>query len=66
MDKLSESFSRCNLYSAFNIIKYHKNNPLKERAAINIERIFGNFMNRSKTYFFSSLRAAQNQYELGL
>jgi hypothetical protein len=66
MDKLSESFARCNLYAAFNLIKYHRNNPLRERAAITIERIFNSFTNRSKTYFLSSLRTAQNKYELGL
>lgn len=66
MDKLTESFARCNLYAAFNMVKYYKNNPLKETAAIAIERIFSNFMNRSKTLFFSSLRTAQNRYEIGL
>lgn len=62
MDKLSESFAKCNLYSAFNLIKYYRNNPLREKEAITIERVFNNFMNRSKTYFFSSLRTAQNHY----
>ena len=66
MEKLSESFGRCNLYAAFNMLKYHRNNPLRERSAIAIERIFNSFMSRSKTFFLSSLRAAQNHYELGL
>ena len=48
------------------MLKYYKNNPLKEKAAITIENVYKRFMSRCQTLFFSCLRAAQNQHEIGL
>lgn len=66
MVKLTESFSKTNLFAAFNVIKYFRNSPIRERAATIIENIFTNFTHRCKTLFMSSLRAAQKQHEINL
>lgn len=66
MMKLTESFSKTNLYASFNLIKYFRNSPIRERAATIIENIFTNFTHRCKTLFMSSLRAAQKQHEINL
>ncbi len=66
MVKLTESFSKTNLFAAFNVIKYFRNSPIRERAATIIENIFTNFTHRCKTLFMSTLRAAQKQHEINL
>ena len=66
LEKLGESFNKTNLFAAFNILKYFRNDPFREGAASKIEIIFTQFMNRSKTLFFSNLRAAQRNYEANL
>lgn len=62
--KIAESFCRTNLYASFNTLKYFRNNPFHQRAVITVNQIWSNFMNRSKTYFFSALRAAKKRDEL--
>lgn len=62
LEKLGESFNKTNLFAAFNMVKYFRNDPFKEGGASKIEIIFNQFMNRSKTLFFSNLRAAQRSY----
>ena len=48
------------------MLKYYKNNPFRENGAVAIESVFCNFMKRAKYLFMSSLKAAQNNYEIGL
>jgi hypothetical protein len=66
LQKLSESFAKTNLCAAFNMIKYLRNNPVRESAAILINNVFSNFMGRSQTNFLSCLRSAQRKHEFEL